>query len=240
MPKLNAKALSALIAVSGAALNPRLEEIILALIDELNSGSEASSDIMDSLQAIMRTIRGDGIWTITQILLDILSSSRNDSKILVCRCLAVLFSENPDGLDELSNPIVEILVSNFSSKEETLVVESWNCFDALVTSLGKESIKIVKSVCNGVEVAARGPLSDIPAFNLPKGLKPVFAVLLQGLTAGSLTEKERSAIILSTIIQRTAPESLKPYVTQVTGSLIRVVGDRLLPGIKIAILSAMG
>ena len=42
------------------------------------------------------------------------------------------------------------------------------------------------------------------------------------------------------MINRVSEVCLKPYVTQITGPLIRVIGDRFAPPVKTAILSTLG
>ena len=68
-----------------------------------------------------------------------------------------------------------------------------------------------------------------PAFVLP--------FFLQGLALGSNLEKEQSALAIAEIVRRTVPaESLKPVVTQITGPLIRIVGERTAPDVKASII----
>jgi hypothetical protein len=51
--------------------------------------------------------------------------------------------------------------------------------------------------------------------------------------------REEAARLLGEIVKRTSKDALKAYVTQITGPLIRVVGDRLPPNVKIAILETL-
>ena len=57
---------------------------------------------------------------------------------------------------------------------------------------------------------------------------------------GDVTSREQASLGLGDIVTRTAEASLKPFVTQITGPLIRVVGDRFPPIVKTAILSTLG
>lgn len=71
-------------------------------------------------------------------------------------------------------------------------------------------------------------------------MTPVLAILLQGLIAGTSDIREASAYCLGDVINRSSEVNLKPYVTQITGPLIRVIGDRFAPPVKTAILSTLG
>ena len=57
---------------------------------------------------------------------------------------------------------------------------------------------------------------------------------------GEVDTREISAYALGDVISRTSDASLKPFVTQITGPLIRVIGDRFPASVKTAILSTLG
>lgn len=79
---------------------------------------------------------------------------------------------------------------------------------------------------------------SIPAFSEPpKGPAFILPIFLNGLVLGSNLQKEQSALAITEIVKRTNPvESLKPVVTQITGPLIRIVGERAPAEIKAAII----
>lgn len=47
-------------------------------------------------------------------------------------------------------------------------------------------------------------------------------------------------LLVGDLVQRTDVASLKPFVTQITGPLIRVIGDRYPGEVKAAILQTLG
>ena len=77
--------------------------------------------------------------------------------------------------------------------------------------------------------------SNLPGFILPKGINAVLPIFLQGLMNGTAEQRVQSALAISDIIDRTGAESLKPFVTQITGPLIRVVSERSID-VKSAIM----
>ena len=126
--------------------------------------------------------------------------------------------------------------------------------DALVKSLPKERYPLhVTHLREQVqEVAAewrasqlesgavgRGEGSQLPAFCQPNGLGSIVAVHLQGLMTGTPELREQSAAALGEAVELTDAKSLKPYVIQITGPLIRIVGDRFPYGVKAAILHTL-
>ena len=55
---------------------------------------------------------------------------------------------------------------------------------------------------------------------------------------GTTDQRTQSALAISDIIDRTSPESLRPFVTQITGPLIRVISERSVD-VKCAILTTL-
>lgn len=49
-------------------------------------------------------------------------------------------------------------------------------------------------------------------------------ILLQGILTGTAEQREQAALAFGDIVERTSQEFIKPYVTQITGPLIRIVG----------------
>ena len=237
---INANSLKSLIEVSGSALNPRLDTIIHVLVAEVNLNTEAGVDIMDTLLAIMKNTNGEGIVSIIRIMTELFLSKQNTNKVLACQLLTVLFAENPQTLDEIPNILVEKLLCCFSSKNPSLVEHSWAAFNSFVSRSGNDILKLNHSVCRGIRIAAEETGSVIAGFNLPKGLKPVLAVMLTGLTSSSPLERETSAEAVRYLIKKTSIDGLEIYVTQITGSLIRISGDRLSSETKISVLEAIG
>ena len=57
---------------------------------------------------------------------------------------------------------------------------------------------------------------------------------------GNSEVRETSAFALGHIVNRTSLEALKPFVIQITGPLIRVIGDKFNTNVKTAILKTLG
>lgn len=76
---------------------------------------------------------------------------------------------------------------------------------------------------------------------LPRALEPLVEVYLQGLLHAPSTDvREAAAAGLGEAVAATSAAALKPFVVKITGPLIRIVGDRFPPPVKLAILRALG
>ena len=62
------------------------------------------------------------------------------------------------------------------------------------------------------------------------------AIFLQGLMYGGSEIREQAALGLGELIQYTDDAQLKPFIMQITGPLIRIVGEKFSAQVKAAIL----
>ena len=86
-----------------------------------------------------------------------------------------------------------------------------------------------------------GEGAPLPGFCLPKGLGALMPMVLQGLRYGITPEvREQAALAMGDMINLTSEEAFKPYVSQIAGPLIRVMGDRFPGNVKAAILQTTG
>lgn len=81
----------------------------------------------------------------------------------------------------------------------------------------------------------------LPGFNMPKGLEPLLPVYQRGILYGSPSIREVSASGLGELIVITSNKYLAgPFIIKMTGPLLRIVGDRNPPEVKIAIIKTLG
>jgi hypothetical protein len=83
------------------------------------------------------------------------------------------------------------------------------------------------------------PDVELPGLNLPKGLKPMLAIVLQALSYGSAEQRASAADAMARLASLTSRDALKPFGIAMVGPLIRVVADRFPAPVKCAILRAL-
>lgn len=74
---------------------------------------------------------------------------------------------------------------------------------------------------------------------LSQGIAPVLHIFREGLLNGGADVKEVAALGLGEIIAVTGAEALKPSVINITGPLIRILGDRFAASVKVAVLDTL-
>lgn len=73
-----------------------------------------------------------------------------------------------------------------------------------------------------------------------QGIAPILPIFREGILNGSPEVKESAALGLGEAIRRTSADALKPSVVNITGPLIRILGDRFSFNVKIAMLDTLG
>lgn len=131
------------------------------------------------------------------------------------------------------------LLSLFDDSDISVIGAAGRAMDALSKTLTKEQMEgLSVSLRRSVE-SMGSPGTEIAGFAVPGALKPILPILIQGLLAGTNEQREQSAFGLGDIVERTAVDALKPYVTQITGPLIRIIAERYPAPVKAAILSTL-
>jgi len=77
------------------------------------------------------------------------------------------------------------------------------------------------------------------AFVLVQGVTCILPVLREGVLTGSPEQKEEAAKALGAVIKLTSAEALRPSVVNITGPLIRILGDRFAWTVKTALLETL-
>ncbi len=126
-------------------------------------------------------------------------------------------------------------------REAAVYEAAWQAFDEFVKSIDKaEMDSLVVPLRRTIE-GTGAPGRSVPGFGYGKGVGPMLPIIFAGLTTGSNEQRENSALAIAELVERTEDIALRPYATQITGPLIRVItqASTLPAGVKSAILIAL-
>lgn len=73
-----------------------------------------------------------------------------------------------------------------------------------------------------------------------QGIAPILPIFREGILNGPPEVKESAALGLGEVIRKTSPDALKSSVVNITGPLIRILGDRYPHSVKVAMLDTLG
>ncbi|KAJ1968967.1 translational activator of GCN4, partial [Dispira parvispora] len=243
-----ARALASLVAVAGHSLNRRLDDILTALLTSLMTerNKDTVTALREAIGALVGSITDDeGLHALMMILFE---HAKDDqpvaTRVECCWVLSVLCSTNKD-LDytEFVEDWVQYLLPNLAERDlPDLLQASWDALAALLKTVDKEelvslvepSYRVLSTVTDTLPTG-----SSLPGFDLPKGLGPLLPMFSQGLMFGAPEVREAAASAMRLLVVYTSADHLRAYITQITGPLIRIVGDRHPPNVKGSILSTL-
>ena len=243
----NASALASLMPVAGSALNKRLSSLLPALLEGLEQEDNAQDAIKEAIIALVVIVDADeGLRTLMDCLTERVKS--NESKSDIVKMKATLFT---------LRKFVEMSKSDFSmyvvdwfghllqlmNHADLCIVEAaWSALDKLTKSIPKDDLETYVRPLRRLMRWSMGdfaPGATVPGFCLPKGISPLLPVYLQGLMYGGADVREESALGIGDLVHLTTADALKSFTTQITGPLIRVIGDKFPPSVKAAILHTL-
>ncbi|KAI3427088.1 hypothetical protein D9Q98_007027 [Chlorella vulgaris] len=251
----NLRALGALADVAGAAIHAHLAALmppLLALASSHPDVSPAAAAAHQAVAAVALSVQEDGLYLLMQELqrgLEEPARRRGAATVLtlLCRSSRLDFQEHVAAL-------ITALVPLLTVEDPDTLAACWEALGAVTGSVPKEMQPSFVRCLKDAVVSARDREKRqrtkagrstrellVPGFCLPKALSPVLPIYLQGVLQGSSAElRELAAEGLGELVEVTGQEALKPFVVQITGPLIRIIGDRFPWQIKAAILHTLG
>ncbi|KAI9787596.1 MAG: translational activator of GCN4 [Geoglossum umbratile] len=234
----NARALGSLSQVAGSSLNRRIPVILNTLMGDIVSCKDEDllSDLNSSFDAVLQSVdEYDGLNSAMSVMLTLVKHDDHRRRAVADQHLAKFFAESDIDYSRYTQDLIRALLISFDDRDAEVVKAAWAALAELTKKLRKEEMESLvpstRQVLQGVGV----PGSNLPGFSLPKGIGAILPIFLQGLMNGTAEQRTQSALAISDIIDRTSEDSLRPFVTQITGPLIRVVSERSVD-VKAAIL----
>ncbi|KAF2028699.1 ARM repeat-containing protein [Setomelanomma holmii] len=239
MSAFNARAIASLAEVASSAMTRRLPNILNTIMDNtiackdenLRTELEASFD-----KVLLSVDEFDGLNTAMSVMLALSKHDDERRRTRADMHLAKFFAEYEEDFSRYYPDLIRALLISFDDGDKEVVKAAWTALSTLTTKrLRKEEMESLvistRQTLNQVGVAG----ADLPGFSLPKGINAILPIFLQGLMNGSVDQRTQAALAISDIIDRTSAKALQPFVTQITGPLIRVVTERSTD-VKAAIL----
>ncbi|KAF5681796.1 translation activator GCN1 [Fusarium circinatum] len=234
----DAKALASLSKVAGPAMNRRLPNIINSLMDnEINCDDDGlRAELATSFDTVIQSIdEYDGLNTVMNVLLQLLKHEDHRRRAATAHHLGNFFAAASVDYSRYNQDIIRSLLNSFDDRDADVVKAAWVALSAFTKKLRKEEMEslVISTRQTLQRIGVAG--ANLRGFELPKGINAILPIFLQGLMNGTADQRVQAALGISDIVDRTSEASLKPFVTQITGPLIRVVSERATE-VKSAIL----
>ncbi|THU98405.1 ARM repeat-containing protein [Dendrothele bispora CBS 962.96] len=246
MTVFNARALGSLVTVAGNALSKRLTAILGSLVKvvEEDQNEELQQAVDEALRALLGSINdAEGLNTLMMILLGWIKHDSPKRRVSGLNFFALFCEESSLDASLYRVDWIRQLIPSMEDSQGEVYMAAQRALDVFVKSLPKDELEpLVVPLRRSIEsTGTPGQHVDVPGFSLPKGIAPMVPIIIAGLTTGSNEQREAASYAIGDLVERTAPESFKPFVVPFTGPLIRVATQATTypPQVKTGILSAL-
>ncbi|EUC57504.1 translational activator GCN1 [Rhizoctonia solani AG-3 Rhs1AP] len=240
----NARAMASLVTVAGNALSKRLTQILTALVKSLETeeDQETREAVKEATTALLGSISdAEGLNTLMMLLISWVKHDNPRRRITALELFGVFCQHTELDFEIYRIDWIRVLVPMLDDSDESVIQPAWNALDEFVKSLGKDDLESLSVPLRRALESTGGPGRYVPGLALHKGLSPLLPIIFAGLTTGNSEQREQSAYAIGDLVTRTEESALKPFTTQLTGPLIRVITQATTypPAVKSAILSAL-
>ncbi|ESN99099.1 hypothetical protein HELRODRAFT_107160 [Helobdella robusta] len=248
VPPVNTRALSFLCSVAGDALTKHLPKILPAMMSSLAKKMQTPDEVQESqyCKSVVLSLQEESAVRFgMEVLIGGATNERAPvgSRVASLNTLVVFCEQSKVDYSEFIPQLLRALIPLAAEQDSEIINSSWDCLNAIVKRLDASNmIQYISHIRQAVRFAVNDIKDDqeLPGFSIPKkGAAPLMTILREGVLNGGPEVKESASIGLTEIIKRTNTEALRPSVVNVTGALIRILGDRFSFNVKVAMLDTI-
>ncbi|KAG4304779.1 hypothetical protein PORY_001832 [Pneumocystis oryctolagi] len=239
---INAKIINSFSKVSSSNFKYYLSAIINALMDTLifDIDEEVRLQVKNSINSVLLSVHDfESINILIPIMLELAKNENKKKQILACQHMTYFFKFTNQDYSKYFEECIYTFVSLFDNEDEEIVKSAWEAQNAFTMALKKEDMENLIDPTQKIlhNIGTIG--NELKAFKLPKGVNAILPIFMQGLICGNIDKKELAIIGISDVIERADSNTLDPFIIQITGSLIRIIGEQYPVHLKLAILHTL-
>ncbi|KAG5518493.1 hypothetical protein PMAC_002889 [Pneumocystis sp. 'macacae'] len=237
---INARIISSFAEVSASNFKYYLSTIINAFVETLilNIDQNTELEIKNSINKVLLSVYdSEGINILIPIMLGLHENWKK--QVLACQHMVYFFEFTKQDYSKYFEECIYVFLSLFDDKNKEVVKSAWEAQNAFITALKKEDIKNLVGPTQKIFHNIGMVGNELKAFQLPKGINAILPIFMQGIIYGDAYNKELAAMGISDIVKRANPNTLDPFVMQITGPLIRTMGEQYSIQVKLAVLDTL-
>ncbi|KAL2092754.1 hypothetical protein ACEWY4_012552 [Coilia grayii] len=244
-PPVNTRVLAFLSAVAGDALTRHLGVILPALLSSLKDklGTDEAPQELSSCQTVILSVEDEvGQRIIIEDLLEATRGSDGGLRQAAVTMLNAYFARTRLDHSAHTRTLLSGLIHLLNDNNPEVLSQSWDTINSITKKLDAcTQLTLIDDLHRDIRsVATEVKGEHLPGFCLPKkGVTCILPVLREGVLNGSPEVKEEAARALGGVIRLTSPDALRPSVVNITGPLIRILGDRFAASVKTALLETL-
>ncbi|CAB3402031.1 unnamed protein product [Caenorhabditis bovis] len=237
-PPVNVHALCSLSSVAGDSLSRQLPKVLDALLAACVTNS-ADDPMIDSCEKVVTAVTDeDGVPVLVDYLI---KRASVDANVPAAVLLSTFITKSGVNISHLAEDVLPGMLQLYTSSEPQIVDHVITSAIALTQSMDQKELQDVlpaaKKAINIIVAGSKG--KQIPGFAHPKGIQPLIGMLRESILQGSTEMKALAAESLGMIVKVSDVVALKAHVINITGPLIRVLGDRYPANVKLPIIETL-
>jgi hypothetical protein len=243
-PPINTRALAVLSSVAGESLQRHLQRIIPALLSAAEGHvSEPDHESWMAAESLVLCLHDE--LCVSELIAQLIAAAKDISvarRQTAMKLLFLLCSKGEVDLQDHSHNLIGFFLLCLEDRDGATVDSAW---DALAAIVKRQDPKDLPAFISSLHSSTKRLVAGLQGSELSgfsrKGIDPVLVVLKETLFKGSPDEREEAALTLTHVIQLSSVQVLtaKNNVIQIAGPLIRLVGDRFGPSVKMATLNSL-
>ncbi|CAL2035321.1 unnamed protein product [Caenorhabditis brenneri] len=237
-PPVNVHALCSLASVSGDSLSRQLPKVLDALLASCETNDESDPMIESCEKVVIAVTDEDGV----PVLIDyLIQKAANNGNVPAAVLLNTFIAKSGVSLADMAEEVLPGLLNLYTSPNPQIVDHAIGAAVALTQSMDQRELinvlTVVKKAINFMVATAKG--QQIPGFTHPKSLQPLVVMLREAILQGQVETKAHAAETLGMVVKVSDVTALKAHVVNITGPLIRVLGDRFPANVKLPIIETL-
>ncbi|EMR09730.1 hypothetical protein PNEG_01915 [Pneumocystis murina B123] len=239
---VNAKIISSFAQVHCPSFKYYFSTIINALVDTLifDIDVEIEIEVKNAIDSVLLSVYDpEGMNILIPIMLELVKDENWKKQVLACQHLIYFFKFTKQDYSRYFDEFIYVFLSLFDDENDEVVKSAWEAQNAFTASLKKVDMENLigptQKVLHNIGMVG----TELKAFQLPKGINAILPIFLQGIIFGNAEKRELAAIGISDIIERANSDMLSPFVIQITGPLIRTIGEWYPIQVKLPVLHTL-
>ncbi|CAF2053347.1 unnamed protein product [Rotaria magnacalcarata] len=245
-PPVDIKALASLTLVAGDALARHLSRIIQAVITHIadEKDPQAKQQHLFYAEQLLAAINDpDGVQLVIRESQDFSRSQKVNIRLVTITLLSSFCKKAKGTYQDSIDDLIRICINLLNDDNEQVLNTAWDCIDTIIKDMDQlelqKRLPVVRQALRSAQSNSR-ERGRLFGLCLPKkGIGCIIPIYKECILNGPPELRESGANGLNEAINLSDAEALKPSIMNVTGPLIRVLGERFSTDIKVAILETL-
>ena len=238
------KALAALSEHLGKGLHRYMVSLTNALVESLAREREESvrAERREAAARIVQCVALDSVQAFFETLAAAMASDERRTKMAACQLLMAFIAHTKLFYDSHVPLILQSTLTLWNDDDVEVVNTAWDAIDTLSRfhpdTYMSRHVQFIRSVLSSLSPPP-SPTNPLHGLTVKNGFAPLLPAFQYALLHGIPAQRVAASDGLGELVQLSSEATLAPNLFKLTGTLIRIVGDRFPPEVKSSLLHTL-